>query len=391
MPPPDFLKKTVGYFATDPKLGLVQTRWGHLNDDDNVLTRSQALALDGHFGVEQYARSADHLVMSFNGTGGIWRRSCIEDAGGWHNDTLTEDFDLSYRAHIKGWHFTYVRDVVVPGGIPPQMSAYKHQQARWAKGSTQVLIKLLIPMLRSQMTFRNRVLGFLQLIQYAIQLIVLLVLILIPPMILLNAFDNMPVGSFSLLAIAGPILYALGQQALYKENWWRRAIYFPALLIFSSGMSLNNGRAAISAFMRQPSEFKRTPKFHLNGQSKQWTRSQYAALMNTPDVTGEIIMGTYSLFGLILAILLSPSMILFMLLYVVAYFTIVGWSCGIAGCCAALNAPPSTNRSGSRGARRLLPTFANCPGTTSIIDRIVDPITEAIDGVRRFCDAWRSV
>lgn len=326
IPPPDFLKRTVPYFANNPKLGVVQTRWGHLNDDDNILTRSQALAIDGHFGVEQFARSADGIVFSFNGTGGVWRRTCIEDAGGWQHDTLTEDFDLSYRAQLKGWHFQYVRDVVVPGEIPPQMSAYKHQQARWAKGSTQVLIKLVWPLITSDLSLRNRFMGVIQMMQYAIQLVMLALLILTPPMIMLHAFDKLPVMPFSILASSAPILYALGQHALYKENWWRRVIYFPSLLLFCSGMSLNNGRAALSAFMGIPSEFKRTPKFHLNGKSTQWTRSQYASLLSTPDVAGEVFMGFYSLVGTLFAIQLAPSMTMYLLFYALAYFTIVGWS-----------------------------------------------------------------
>ncbi len=326
IPPPDFLQRTVPPFANDPKLGMVQTRWGHLNDDDNVLTRSQALAIDGHFGVEQFARSADGIVFSFNGTGGVWRRSCIEDAGGWQHDTLTEDFDLSYRAQLRGWHFHYIRDVVVRGEIPPQMSAYKHQQARWAKGSTQVLIKLVWPLVTSKLSVRNRLMGFMQLMQYAIQLVMLTLLLLTPPMILLHVFDNLPVMPFGILALSAPILYALGQHALYKENWWRRIIYFPSLLLFCSGLSLNNGRAVFSAFMRIPSEFKRTPKFHLNGQNHQWTRSQYASLLATPDISGEIGLGCYSLLGAFFAIQMAPSMTMYLLFYALAYFVVVGWS-----------------------------------------------------------------
>ncbi len=325
VPPPDFLQRTVPYFLVDEKLALVQTRWGHLNDDDNILTRSQALALDSHFGVEQYARSSDGIVMSFNGTGGVWRRTAIESAGGWQTDTLTEDFDLSYRAQLKGWHFRYVRDVVVPGEIPAQMNAYKHQQARWAKGSTQVLVKMVGPVLRSQMSIRNRIMGTLQLMQYAIQLVILTLLLITPPMILLHAFEHLSVAPFSLLALTAPVLYALGQLALRRDGWWRRLIYFPSLLLFCSGMSLNNGRAAFSALLRIPSEFKRTPKFHLTGQSKQWTRSQYARVLGSPEITGEVILGLYSLIGLILAVFMEPSLVMYMLFYTAAFFLVVGW------------------------------------------------------------------
>jgi len=326
VPPPNFLQRVVPYFAEDERIGMVQTRWGHLNEDDNLLTHSQALAFDGHFAVEQFARNAGEIVLSFNGTGGVWRRTCIEDSGGWQLDTLTEDFDLSYRAQIRGWRMKYIRDVVVPGEIPPQMSAYKQQQARWAKGSTQVLLKLSGKLLRSDLSARNRIMGLFQMMQYAVQIALLTLLLLTPPMILLNAFNSLPIASFSVLTLSAPILYALGQQALYGEQWWRRMRYFPALLLFSCGMSFNNGKASVSALMRQPGEFKRTPKYHLNGRSVWWTRSQYAGLLRTFDIAGEITLGVYSLFGAAVAFILTPSMIVYMLIYATGYFLIVGWS-----------------------------------------------------------------
>jgi len=274
VPPPDFLQRVVPHFIQDQHVGMVQTRWGHLNEEDNLLTHSQALAFDGHFAVEQFARNAGGIVLSFNGTGGVWRRACIEDAGGWQTDTLTEDFDLSYRAQIRGWRMKYLRDVVVPGEIPPQMDAYKQQQARWAKGSTQVLLKLAGPLLSSDLSARNRLMGLFQMMQYAIQIAMLGLLLMTPLMIMVNAFYTLPIAPFSVLALSAPILYALGQQALYGERWWLRMRYFPALLLVSCGMSLNNGKAAFSALLRQPGEFKRTPKYHLNGRSGWWTRGE---------------------------------------------------------------------------------------------------------------------
>ena len=220
----------------------------------------------------------------------------------------------------------YLRDVVVPGEIPPQMAAYKHQQARWAKGSTEVLLKLAFPLLHSNLSARNRIMGVFQMMQYAIQLALLGLLILTPLMIMYNAFYNLPVAPFSVLALSAPILYALGQQALYGEIWWRRMRYFPALLLLTCGMSLNNGRAAFSALMRQPSEFKRTPKYHLNGRSGWWTRSEYANIFGALDIIGETALGLYSTFGAVVALMLTPSMTPYMLFYSAGYFLIVGWS-----------------------------------------------------------------
>ena len=329
IPAPDFLRRVIPHFLENDRIGLVQTRWGHLNAADNALTHSQALAFDGHFGVEQFARSADGIVLSFNGTGGVWRRKCVAEAGGWQSDTLTEDFDLSYRAQIAGWRFKYVRDVVVPGEIPGQIAVYKQQQARWAKGSIQVMLKLIWPLIRSDLSIRNRIMGVMQMMQYAVQMVVLLLLLLTPPMIVLHGFDNLPLGLLSVLTLSAPLTYALGQQALYRQDWPRRMAYLPVLLLLGMGMACNNGRAVISGLLGQPGEFKRTPKFHMNSanlsKNDWWVRSQYASLLATPNIVGEMLLGLYSLLGFIAAVLIMPSMIPSMLIYVSACFLIVGW------------------------------------------------------------------
>ncbi len=148
VPQPDFLQRTIAFLVSNPKIGMVQTRWGHLNPDDNALTKGQALALDGHFVVEQTARSRAGLLMNFNGSGGVWRVNAINEAGGWRDETLTEDLDLSYRAQLLGWRFAYMPDVVVPGELPEHIAAYKQQQARWAKGGTQVFRLMIFPVWR---------------------------------------------------------------------------------------------------------------------------------------------------------------------------------------------------------------------------------------------------
>jgi cellulose synthase/poly-beta-1,6-N-acetylglucosamine synthase-like glycosyltransferase len=326
IPPPDFLKRVMPVF-NDPGVGMAQTRWSHLNEADNLLTRGQALAIDGHFGVEQFARYHDGLVFSFNGTGGVWRRQAIEDAGGWSPDTLCEDFDLSYRVTLtRKWRFAYLRQVAVPGELPSQMTSYKQQQSRWAKGSTQVLLKLGGPLIFSKLSLRNRVLGFMQMMQYAIQLFMLLMIFMTPPMIALRAFDDLYVLPYSLLALSAPLVFALGQMALYRGEWWRRTLYFPFLLLLSSGMSLNNGWAAFSAILGIQSEFKRTPKFHHDGRSERWIRSQYSALLTTPDILGEVAMCAYCLVGVWLAVLYAPTMIGYVGFYALSYGVVIIWS-----------------------------------------------------------------
>jgi cellulose synthase/poly-beta-1,6-N-acetylglucosamine synthase-like glycosyltransferase len=321
VPAPDFLRRTVPYFLANKEVGVVQTRWGHLNESDNLLTHSQAIAIDGHFAVEQVARSLGDLIFGFSGSCGLWRRTCIEDAGGWHIDTLTEDFDLSYRAHLKHWRFVFVRDVVVPGEIPPHMAAYKQQQARWAKGSTQVLLKLSQPLMQSDLSFRKRFMGLLQLFQYAIHPIMLLTLVLSPLMLLSRSLDELTLAPLGILGLGVPLLCLFGQQALYPD-WLRRCLYFPMTMVFSTGMIVNNSRAALSALLRRPGEFKRTPKF--NGVTSQWKRTQYASLTEN-DMFWEIAFGVYALFAGLLAYSFAPHLVVYFAFYAASFFTVASW------------------------------------------------------------------
>ena len=167
IPPPDFLRRVVPHFA-DPAIGCVQTRWGHINRDYSFFTRAQALGVDGHFVVEQTARSRAGLFINFNGTAGVWRRACIEDAGGWQGDTITEDLDLSYRAQLRGWRMGYLPHVVVPAELPVQISAFKRQQSRWAQGSIQTVLKMIGPLLRSSQPWRVKLGGVVHLTNYLV-------------------------------------------------------------------------------------------------------------------------------------------------------------------------------------------------------------------------------
>ena len=220
--------------------------------------------------VEQAARNRSGWLLPFNGTGGIWRRQCIDEAGGWCADTLTEDLDLSYRAQMAGWRSLFLPDVEAPGEIPPQLAAYKQQQARWASGNTQCLRKLLRPLLGARLSLGQKVMAVQHLCQYLPQPLMLALLLLTPPLLLADALRGLPLAPLGALALAPPLMYAAGQIRLY-ERPWRGLSAFPALLLLGSGMSLSNSLAVFSALLGRRSAFRRTPKF-----AGDWAGSGYA-------------------------------------------------------------------------------------------------------------------
>jgi len=224
VPPRDYLRKVVPHFVDAPRLGCVQTRWGHLNQDYALLTRAQALALDGHFTVEQTARNRAGLFMSFNGTAGAWRQECIEESGGWSADTLCEDLDLSYRAQIRGWQFLFLPEVVAPAELPAQMAAFKRQQFRWARGSIQCLMKLGSTVARAPVPWVARVEGMVHLSSYLVHPLMLLLLLSSLPLLLMEQRIPWPFAFLSLASLGPPLLYAMGQWTLYPRGrlWWRR-------------------------------------------------------------------------------------------------------------------------------------------------------------------------
>jgi cellulose synthase/poly-beta-1,6-N-acetylglucosamine synthase-like glycosyltransferase len=268
IPPHDILDQVIDYFA-DPKIGMVQARWEHINRDQSLLTKTQAIFLDGHFVIEHAARNFSGRFMSFNGTAGAWRKSCIADAGGWHHDTLTEDLDLSYRAQMKGWKFVFLPEVTSPAELPPEMNAFKSQQHRWAKGGAQTCRKLLPKILRSNLPWRIKLEAFFHLtgcVSYF--LIMLLLLMLLPIMYLkVNVFAGRPLlgmmfdGSFVLLATcSASTFYVAGQREILR-SWGDSLKYLPFLVSLGVGVACNNARAAIEGFFGKASEFVRTPKF----------------------------------------------------------------------------------------------------------------------------------
>ena len=239
-PAPDFLRQTVPYLTAPgaERIAFVQARWGHLNREYSFITRSLALALDGHFAVEQDARQRSGLMLGFNGSAGIWRRACIEDpaVGGWQPDTLCEDLDLSYRAQLAGWRPLYLNDVVAPCEIPPQLSAYKRQQFRWAKGSIQGLRKLGARVWRSDAPLRVRFSATVHMGNYLIHPMLLIVLLLIPPILLLDAAPVSPVPLIGLASFGPPLLYAVGQLRL------QRALLVALLALSAVPHAVGHGR-----------------------------------------------------------------------------------------------------------------------------------------------------
>jgi cellulose synthase/poly-beta-1,6-N-acetylglucosamine synthase-like glycosyltransferase len=266
IPPADFLKRAMAHLVADSKLGLVQARWTHLNEDTSLLTLVQALGIDAHFAVEQCARAFNGLLMNFNGTAGIWRRQAIEDAGGWTADTLTEDIDLSYRAQLAGWRAHYLPDLEVPAELPETISAFRSQQMRWAKGSTQTTRKLLPAIMRSSLSPLAKVVAFFHLTHYFVHPLMLLLALVTLPMLKWVKLDLSPLGGtlFGLMILvsmfAPNALYALSQRALHRD-WKRRLLRLPMLMPLGMGMVVSNSVAVFQGwFGAVGGEFVRTPK-----------------------------------------------------------------------------------------------------------------------------------
>jgi cellulose synthase/poly-beta-1,6-N-acetylglucosamine synthase-like glycosyltransferase len=272
LPEPDFLMKTIGEFTT-PDVGLVQTRWSYLNTPSNTLTKLQTIMLDAHFGVEQVTRFGQGVFFNFNGTAGIWRKSTIEDAGGWKSDTLTEDTDLSYRAQLKGWKFIYRPDVTCPSEIPETMRAFKIQQHRWAKGTIEVMKKILLPIWKAPISLRRKFEASLHLtanITYLLMFVDSLFLLL-PSVHIRQQMDpnlltwlDLPIFAFASLSHA--YFFLSGQKRLYGKVLDKLFI-LPALLATSIGLGVNNGRAVIEALVGYKTGFARTPKVGVEGKS----------------------------------------------------------------------------------------------------------------------------
>jgi cellulose synthase/poly-beta-1,6-N-acetylglucosamine synthase-like glycosyltransferase len=281
VPAPDFLQKTIPYII-QTGIGMVQTRWGHINRNYSLLTRLQAIFLDAHFIIEHLARNRSGRFFNFNGTAGVWRRQAIIDAGGWQHDTLTEDMDLSYRAQLAGWKFLYLPDVVSPAELPAEMNAYKSQQHRWAKGAIQTALKLAPQIWRSDFPFHVRLEAIIHLSSNFAYLLMTIPAILLVPIVKIQAdMQGVPwkmVLIYFLVFFSATLSVLIYYSVAIKESTgklWPHIFYLPLLMALGIGLSLNNGRAALEALVGHQSEFKRTPKFRLEGRSGTWRRKLY--------------------------------------------------------------------------------------------------------------------
>jgi cellulose synthase/poly-beta-1,6-N-acetylglucosamine synthase-like glycosyltransferase len=295
--PENFLEKTLGRFQ-DPEVGLVQVRWGHINRDYSLLTQVQSVMLDGHFVLEHGARNRSGRFFNFNGTAGVWRRSVIEDAGGWQHDTLTEDLDLSYRAQLRGWRFVYLQDVVSSAELPVEMNAFKNQQHRWAKGSVQACRKLLPRVLASEQPWWVKLESIFHLsANLAYPLMLLLSVLMFPAMVI-----RYNMGFYEMLIVDVPLFvgatlsvcsfYFFSQKELFPDSWPKRLKYLPAVLSIGVGISVNNAKAVIEGLFGGPSEFTRTPKYHIEGAGDEWKQKRYkGSLTWVPYV--ELMLGLY--------------------------------------------------------------------------------------------------
>ena len=305
IPPTWYLKKAMPHFTTS-NIGLVQCRWGHINENYSALTQAQALNLDFHFLIEQKAKSNSKLFMNFNGTAGIWRKECIDDAGGWHTATLVEDLDLSYRAQMKGWKCLFLPDIVVDAELPVQMNGAKRQQFRWAKGSIQCAVKLLGDiLLKRKISFDAKLQAFIQLTRHIVFPLMLIQFLTLP--ILLASEVNLYIVSFlPALTLAtylamGPGAYLLVIHKMYKNKWKIHAKALPYLLVYSIGMSVNNTVAVFDGIFGKKNEFLRTPKYGIITNDDDWRDKAYNLPFSKTTLL-EMFFAVYGILGIFIAI-----------------------------------------------------------------------------------------
>ena len=282
IPDTETLYDTVHYFS-DPAVGMVQARWDHINRDVSLLTKAEAILLDGHFVIEHGARCRSGRFMSFNGTAGVWRKTCIADAGGWQHDTLTEDLDLSYRAQMKGWRFLFLSDLSSPAELPPDIQGFKDQQHRWAKGGAQTCRKLLPTILKSKLPGKIKLEAFFHLTSCTVYFyMVILVLLLFPALWMHRVYHGgstvsgggwlLEIALFLVATCSVSTFYACSQRELLR-GWRQSVMYLPWLMSLGVGISLNNARATLEGLFGGESEFVRTPKFGVDGQpGTSWKR-----------------------------------------------------------------------------------------------------------------------
>ncbi len=307
LPRASFLKKTIPYFK-DEKIGVVQTKWEHLNKNYSLLTRLQAFGLDAHFTVEQTGRNKANHFINFNGTAGIWRKSCIVDAGGWQSDTLTEDLDLSYRAQLKGWKFKYLEELGSPAELPAAMNALKNQQFRWTKGAAECTRKNLVKVLRNkEIPFPTKIHALFHLMNSSIFIcIVLLAILSIPMLMIKNNFVEynllFKIGSFFILSVVFLSIYYFVSLANDYQNKLKAFLHFiflfPLFLCVSMGLSLHNAIAVIEGYVGKKSPFIRTPKFNIIKNKDVWKKNKYLVSSVSFLTVLEFIFTLYFMLGI---------------------------------------------------------------------------------------------
>ena len=297
IPSTDFLMRTLPHFGGDPKVGMVQARWGHINQDYSLLTKIQSMLLDAHFVLEHGGRNRAGCFFNFNGTAGIWRREAIISAGGWQHDTLTEDLDLSYRAQLAGWRFKFLPDLVAPAEVPVEMNSFKSQQHRWAKGSIQTCLKLLPSIIASDQPLAVKAEAFFHLTaNFNYVLMVLLSILMFPSMVI-----RYNMGWSEMLLIDVPLFlaatasvanfYVVAQRELYPD-WRQRLKYLPFLMSIGIGLCVNNTRAVLEAIFNKQSDFARTPKYGIERDSDEWVGKKYHQSVGVQPIV-EVALGLY--------------------------------------------------------------------------------------------------
>jgi cellulose synthase/poly-beta-1,6-N-acetylglucosamine synthase-like glycosyltransferase len=296
IPPSDFLKRLMPHFA-DATVGMVQARWGHINQDYSLLTKIQSILLDGHFVLEHGGRNRSGRFFNFNGTAGVWRRIAIADAGGWQHDTLTEDLDLSYRAQLRGWRFVFLSDLIAPAEVPVEMNGFKSQQHRWAKGSIQTCRKLLPQILRAEVPLGVKAEAFFHLTaNFNYPLMCVLSVLMFPSMVI-----RYNMGWYEMLLIDVPLFFAatfsvcnfymVCQREIHRD-WLARLKYLPFLMSIGIGLSINNTRAVVEALLNKHTDFARTPKYRIEGDADEWVGKKYRQSVAVQPLI-ELALGLY--------------------------------------------------------------------------------------------------
>ncbi len=325
VPQKDFLKKTLSHF-TNEKIGMVQTRWEHINWDYSFLTKAQALALDGHFVIEQNVRNKAGFFINFNGTGGVWRKECIEDAGNWHADTLAEDLDLSYRAQLKGWKFVYLKDSISPAELPAEISSLKTQQFRWTKGHIETAKKILPAVWKSDQPLRVKMQATFHLTSNFVFPFILLAAILNVPLVFIKNSGSHELYfafmSIFILAFVSSFTFYLYSQKDVRNDWRKKIVLFPLFMAGSMGLAVNNSRAVFEGLLNRKSEFVRTPKFKLVNQNDKVEKKNYVNRKIDFSTIVEMILAVYCFIGICSSIyFLEIAALPFQILFFLGFFS----------------------------------------------------------------------